>query len=399
MIRVFISLCLLSFGQFLPAAKPLPLPKETPWDLANLKKAPKFKWQSQKDGVHSLTYAGESYRGKPTRVFAYYASPKTLGKGGDDKMPGIVLVHGGGGAAFKNWAELWAKRGYAAIAMDLAGKGLGRKPMPDGGPDQGHAFKFGTIDEPVENQWSYHAVANVVRAHSLLRSFPDVDAGRIALTGISWGGYLTCIVAGVDDRFKMAMPVYGCGFLRENSVWKASEFGKMTPAQSDKWHRLWDPSRYIGSAKMPVMFLNGTNDFAYPMDSYAKTCTLVQGEKNYSIQIRMRHGHIFTFPEFYGFVDQYLRDGIPMPVVARPIVKGGQLTTTVQSKTKLISANLHYTTGPHPQNKTRAWKTIPLKVDGQKIHGAAPPKNATAWYIDVRDERKYLVSSEVMGVN
>ena len=399
MIRVFISLCLLSFGQFLQAAKPLPLPKETPWDLANLKKAPKFKWQSQKDGVHSLNYAGESYRGKPTRVFAYYASPKTLGKGGDDKMPGIVLVHGGGGAAFKNWAELWAKRGYAAIAMDLAGKGEGRKPLPDGGPDQGHVFKFGTIDEPVENQWSYHAVANVVRAHSLLRSFPDVDAGRIALTGISWGGYLTCIVAGVDDRFKMAMPVYGCGFLRENSVWKASEFGKMTPAQSDKWHRLWDPSRYIGSAKMPVMFLNGTNDFAYPMDSYAKTCALVQAEKNYSIQIRMRHGHIFTFPEFYGFVDQYLRDGIPMPVVARPIVKGGQLTTTVQSKTKLISANLHYTTGPHPQNKTRAWKTIPLKVDGQKIHGAAPPKSATVWYIDVRDERKCLVSSEVMGVN
>ena len=136
MIRVFISFCILSFGQFLPAAKSLPLPKETPWDLANLKKAPKFKWQSQNGGVHSLIYAGELYRGKPTRVFAYYASPKTLGKGGDDKMPGIVLVHGGGGAAFKNWAELWAKRGYAAIAMDLAGKGVGRKPMPDGGPDQ-----------------------------------------------------------------------------------------------------------------------------------------------------------------------------------------------------------------------------------------------------------------------
>ena len=398
MTRIFISLSLVAFTQFLSAAKPLPLPKETPWDLAALKKAPAFQWQSQKGGVHSLTYAGERYRGKPTSVFAYYASPKTLGQGVDDKMPGIVLVHGGGGAAFNNWAELWAKRGYAAIAMDLAGKGEGRKPLPDGGPDQGHLFKFGTIDEPVENQWSYHAVANVVRAHSLLRSFPDVDAGRIALTGISWGGYLTCIVAGVDDRFKMAMPVYGCGFLRENSVWKASEFGKMTPAQSDKWHRLWDPSRYIGSAKMPVMFLNGTNDFAYPMDSYAKTCALVQGEKNYSIQIRMRHGHIFTFPEFYGFVDQYLRDGTPMPVVARPIVKGEQLTTTVQSRTKLISANLHYTTGPHPQNKTRAWKTIPLKVDGQKIHGAAPPKNATVWYIDVRDERKYLVSSAVMGV-
>ena len=345
-----------------------------------------------------MLYAGEKYRGKPTRVFAYYASPKTLGKGGDDNVPGIVLVHGGGGTAFANWVELWAKRGYAAIAMDLAGCGEGRQRLPDGGPNQSHAEMFSTIDEHLENQWSYHAVANVVRGHSLLRSFKEVDADRIALTGISWGGYLTCIVAGVDDRFTVAMPVYGCGFLRNNSVWKASEFGKMTRAQSDKWHRLWDPSRYMGSAKMPVMFLNGTNDFAYPMDSYAKTCALVQGEKNYSIQIRMRHGHIFNFPEFFGFVDQYLRGATPMPVVARPVVKDGKLTTSVQAKTKLITANLHYTTGPHQENKTRGWKSLPLKVDGLKIHGAAPPVEATAWYVDVRDERKFVVSSEVMGV-
>ena len=130
-------------------------------------------------------------------------------------------MHGGGGTAFANWAQLWAKRGYAAIAMDLAGRGEGRKSLPDGGPDQSHAEKFSTIDEPLENQWSYHAVANVMRGHSLLRSFAGVDTNRIALTGISWGGYLTCIVAGVDDRFAMAMPVYGCGFLLETASGKS----------------------------------------------------------------------------------------------------------------------------------------------------------------------------------
>ena len=31
----------------LAGAEPLPLPKETPWDLASLKKEPEFKWQSQ----------------------------------------------------------------------------------------------------------------------------------------------------------------------------------------------------------------------------------------------------------------------------------------------------------------------------------------------------------------
>ena len=83
-------------------------------------------------------------------------------------------------------------------------------------------------------------------------------------------------------------------------------------------------------------------------------------------------------------------------MVARPLVKAGQVTATVRSKTRLVSANLPYTTGPHAQNKQREWKTVPLKVDGHKIHGAAPPKDATAWYVDVRDERKALVSSEVM---
>ena len=136
-------------------------------------------------------------------------------------------------------------------------------------------MKFGLIDQLAQDQWTYHAVADAILAHSLLRSFKEVDARRTAVTGISWGGYLTCIVAGLDNRFKAAVPVYGCGFLHENSVW-LPQFEKMTPEQRDKWVRLWDPSMYIGSAAMPVLFINGTNDFAYPLDSYAKTYGLVK---------------------------------------------------------------------------------------------------------------------------
>jgi hypothetical protein len=96
------------------------------------------------------------------------------------------------------------------------------------------------VDEPVEDQWPYHAVAGALRAHSLLAAHPSVDASKIGLTGISWGGYLTCVVrhatahpartrvhcqlvraqvSGVDERYRFAAPVYGCGFLHENSVW------------------------------------------------------------------------------------------------------------------------------------------------------------------------------------
>ncbi len=147
--------------------------------------------------------------------------------------------------------------------------------------------KFGVV-EPGDH-WTYHAVANVIRGVSLLSARPEVDANRIGITGISWGGYLTCIVSGLDDRLKVSVPVYGCGFLEENSVW-LGRFAAMTPERRVEWTKLWDPSRYVGQAAMPVLFMNGTNDFAYPLDSYRKTYRLVKN-RDICVTVNMPHGH------------------------------------------------------------------------------------------------------------
>jgi cephalosporin-C deacetylase-like acetyl esterase len=211
-----------------PAAS---LPESMPWDLKALSSAPAHAWLNQDDKVHSLRYAGLPYQGQATEVFAYYASPSTLSGEAGGPYPAVVLVHGGGGTAFDVWAKLWAERGYAAIAMDLAGKTPDGQRLPNGGPDQGDDTKFGNIGGAVTDQWSYHAVANVILAHSLIRSFEEVDAKRTAVTGISWGGYLTNIVAGVDDRFAAAVPVYGCGFLHEGSAWDG-QFAAMSDERS-----------------------------------------------------------------------------------------------------------------------------------------------------------------------
>jgi dienelactone hydrolase len=374
------------------------LPATTPWDLVALSRPPKYEWADQAGPVRSLYYEGLPYKDKPTRVFAYYVSPATLGAetATGRGFPGVVLVHGGGGTAFKEWAELWAKRGYAAIAMDLAGCGPDRTRLTDGGPGQSDEEKFGAIDQPPGNQWTYHAVANAILAHSLLRSLKEVDARRTAVTGISWGGYLTCIVAGLDNRFKAAVPVYGCGFLHENSVW-LKQFEKMTPQQKDRWVRLWDPSMYIGSAAMPVFFINGTNDFAYPLDSYAKTYGLVKGERNLRITVNMPHGHPqgWAPPEIGLFVDGYLRGGKPLPAIQRPRTVNGQVLAKVRAKTGLASAALHYTTGTGPINK-RQWQTVPGRVDGSHLVAETPPKEAAVWFLTVTDERGAVVSSELV---
>jgi len=213
-------------GDTAPIRRAASLPDTTPWNLEVLSNPPEYKWAEGKE-IRSLYYKGEPYRGKPTRVLAYYATPGSLaGDPSKDKnLAAIVLVHGGGGKAYPEWVKLWASRGYAAIAMDLSGNDPQKNQrLPDGGPRQRDRDKF-AAGLPNTDMWTYHAVANVIRAHSLIRHFPEVDGERTAITGISWGGYLTCIVAGLDNRFNVAAPVYGCGFLHKNSFWLGSFAG------------------------------------------------------------------------------------------------------------------------------------------------------------------------------
>lgn len=388
-----------------PAAAPRPLPETMPWSLEKLSQQPELEWIDQTSAVQSLFYGGEPYAGKATRVFAYYANPRTIGKAdaAAAPYPAVVLVHGGGGTAFREWVELWAQRGYAALAMDLAGhrpiegknphQRENRQRLPDGGPDQGDAEKFGRIDLAPGEQWSFHAVANVIRGHSLLRSFPEVDTQRTAITGISWGGYLTCITAGVDNRFRAAVPVYGCGYLHENSAW-LDRFQKMTAAQRDRWIELWDPSRYLPSVSMPILFVNGTNDFAYPLDSYMKSYDVVPGEKQLRVTVNLPHSHPAGWApgEIARFIDQHLRDGKPLPKLGEPREQDGDWIFPRSTTPALARAELHWTQQEGPINK-RTWQSKPLDLQADSIRVAAPETNTTAWFITVTDADGGVISS------
>lgn len=380
-----------------PQANSAALPPTTPWNLEELRKVPHVDWV-ESGPTRTLFYAGEPFEGKPTRVFACYATPGTLAgdPAKDQNLPGIVLVHGGGGKAYPRWAELWASRGYAAIAMDLSGSGKPHQPRTDAGPRQKDDVIFRT-DARATDQWSYHAVASVIRAHSLLRSFPEVDAERTAITGISWGGYLTCIVAGLDDRFKAAVPVYGCGFLSDNSHW-LGRFQKMSEESRNRWVRLWDPSQYVGSATMPMLFVNGGKDFAYPPDSHARTYALVRSHKNLCFLPDLDHGHNFDSPPaIEHFIRQQLEGGTPLARIAEPEVKDNQVSAEVESLAKLIKAELHCTTDPIPgAAKSRVWTTLPARIAGHTIHATLPAAKPGIWFLTVTDDRQVTTSSRLM---
>ena len=395
-----------------PARAQEPAPRATgPWNVAALLASPpKATWGAPTGLVREVYYEGELLDSKPTRVFAYYARPAT----GDGPFPAMVLVHGGGGTAFREWAELWAKRGYAAIAMDLAGHGPDGKRLADGAPDQDDESKFRDFsDREVRRMWTYHAVADVLHAHALIAARPEVDRNRIGVTGISWGGYLTCIVAGIDDRLKVAVPVYGCGFLQDDSAW-LPRFARMSPEQKDRWVKFFDPSRYLAGVSCPILFVNGTNDFAYPLGSYQKSYRLVtKAPRTLCVTVKMPHGHYEGWaPREIGlFVDSVLTGGKPLVTVGTLKVEKGKVSTTFCSDVPVVSAKVHCTTGTgpwQPRDWTTRDATIIITTDlpaggirdsatraaTGRITADLPSGPITAVFLTLTDQRGARVSTE-----
>jgi dienelactone hydrolase len=365
-----------------------PEPRFTgPWDLPAFRQAPRLTLFDETRPVTLLYYEGEPYQGKPTRVFAYLARPEKV----EGKRPAMVLVHGGGGTAFKEWAELWAQRGYVALAMDLAGQGADRKRLPDGGPAQDDDTKF--ADVPLRDAWTYHAVADVLRGVALVAALPEVDAERLGITGISWGGYLTCLVAGLDDRLKVAVPVYGCGFLDEDSFW-VPRFQKMSAEQRQRWVDSFDPSSYLGQARLPMLFVNGTNDFAYPLDSYQKSYKLVK-DRTLCVTVNMPHGHKQGWApvEIGLFVDQYLAGGKPLAKLEPAKRDGSRVEVKFWAEVPITSAALHYTTDTGPWQQ-RKWQTQPLEVKDTTVEATLPEARPLVYFLTLTDERKAMVSTE-----
>ena len=365
-----------------------PMPQLPLWDMGQLGQVPEHEWGNTDGNIKEVYFKGEPYNGNPTRVFAYVGMPE-----GEGPFPGVVLVHGGGGQAFSKWVQHWNANGYAAIAMDTAGNGPGRKRLPDGGPDQGHPFKFPEFTEcNIKDVWTYHAVSDVILAHSLLRSLPEVDADKTALTGISWGGYLTCLVSGIDQRFKASVPVYGCGFLDDNSAW-LNNFAAYDEPTRRLWVRNFDPGQHIHRATFPILFLNGTNDFAYPMDSHRKTIEQVRpGLATVAIHHRLRHGHIWTFPEVDRFIDSKLKGGEPF---VRPLdlrIREGKATAVLEGEESAASVKLWYTPDTGAWQK-RKWESLAGEIVQGKAVSCIPPERPVSFYLEVTDTRGLKTST------
>lgn len=346
--------------------------------------------------IRALFFAGAPYHGQPTRVFAWLGVPR-LSPG--ETVPGIVLLHGGGGTAFESWVKLWVDRGYAAIAIDHFG-GLPvpvdanpRPRNPAGGPAGGSAA-FASLGEQSNDQWPFHAVTAAARALSLLRAEPGVDPERVGVTGISWGGYLTCVFAGVDSRLRFAIPVYGCGHY-DRTVF-AGALAKRPATEAALWSKQWDASNFLSSVTAPMLWVNGTNDHFFWLPAWQSSYRQIPPERRtLALRVGMPHGHppAGDPPEVLAFADSVVRGGVPLPRITNVERRDGTVSISYTSDHPVVRAELNYTADPAGEWEKREWKTVPAEVQPGTVRATLPP-DAVVYFVNLFDDRGLLVSSE-----
>ena len=293
---------------------------------------------------------------------------------------------------------MWVRRGYAAVCVDTCGALPIRTAEgtwlanPEGGP-RGWG-RIECAEEPERTQWVYHAVAAVLRSHSFLRSLPGVDAGRIGLTGVSWGGFLSCILAAADDRLRFAAPVYGCGFNHEPGGISAGQ------PLSAKWASLWDPCVFLPLAKCPMLWVDGTNDFAFSLDRVRRSAALALVPHVFSTHLRMAHGHGEPGEgprEILAFADHFARGGRDVVRVEECVFRDNRVETRFEANGRAVAhAELLFTRDardmPWPE---RHWDV--LAIDGfDSAAGAvsvALPDGALSWVVSLVTDDGLVFSS------
>lgn len=327
------------------------------------------------------------------KVFCYVGLPESASK--DNPVPAVVCVHGATGTAFYNWVELWNSRGYAAIAMDTEGKmptadaslyySVATASVKPHGPANA---AFTDSNKPVTEQWVYHAVAAVISSTSFISSFEEVDSSRIGITGVSYGGFLTCLAAGYDDRYVFAAPVYGC---LSNSG-SSAEFGSYIDGNAGA--EIWDETGPLAASNSVFLFVNGNTDNFFPLDS-TKKCAAACKQAALCIKQNYEHGHSqgADVNEVFAFADEIFANGTPLVRITDVNAESGELSFALPVGVSIKNASQIYTL-ENVLNGTTKWNSEKIEWEGNYAFYSSEESKAH-WYVEIEDDRGFIVACPI----
>ena len=138
-------------------------------------------------------------------VAAEYFLP---GDRGDGKLPAVIFldIKAGNAIVPRTLARAAARRGMAALYVPMPGYGARRPP--------GDAYQRALDADPdlvVES--IRQTVMDVRRAKAILAARPEVDPDHIGICGVSLGGIMAALTAGVDGDFDRVVLILAGGDL------------------------------------------------------------------------------------------------------------------------------------------------------------------------------------------
>ena len=360
------------------------------------------------EGVKALWYEGAPYKGKKTKVFAYMGVPEV--KPGE-KVPAVVLVHGGGGHAFAHWVKLWNDRGYAAISMDNTGffphpdyKGLTGNEK---GPNEVYVTElYGELvedgytcgpagsgmrdveDTPLEDQWMYHAVVDTILANNILRADDRIDTEKIGIMGVSWGGVITSITLGHDGRYAFAVPVYGSAYLEDGP--ESLVFSN--PFRTAQARKYWCATDHIAQVKVPALWECYLSDVCFCPINNSQTYLDTKGNGSiFSLQEKLTHGHwpAWAYEYSYRFADCILAGKKPLIIPQDEPCGTGEISFRIDIPEDFtdVQAKLFYMNEPYRYDpETRALLTPYFCEEAtvtEDVVTANVPDSAYSYYVEL----------------
>jgi dipeptidyl aminopeptidase/acylaminoacyl peptidase len=195
-----------------------------------------------------------SFDGERIAVFLY----RPRGMSGD--VPVVVSIHGGPESqyvpSFNPVVQYLVHRGYAVVAPNVRGS-------------TGYGKRFHHLDDVRKR---LDSVRDLEALHGWLRATPGLDAGRAALSGGSYGGYM--VLAGLafqPQLWAAGVDIVGISsfvtFLENTSPWRRKfrerEYGSL---ENDREFLVSaSPITHVDRMRAPLIIVHGTNDPRVPL--------------------------------------------------------------------------------------------------------------------------------------
>jgi dipeptidyl aminopeptidase/acylaminoacyl peptidase len=176
--------------------------------------------------------------------------------------PALLWIHGGPhrefGYYFSLEFQMYAGAGYVLVYTN-----------PRGSQGYGEAFSRAVVGD-----WGGGDFADIIAGlDEALHRFPFIDADRLGIMGISYGGYMTNWAIAHTNRFKAACAEGAISNIQTQfgtsdigHIWNVSESGGSLPWERPAWYVEHSPLTHVTRIETPLLLVHAEQDLRCPIE-------------------------------------------------------------------------------------------------------------------------------------